>query len=261
MLLILAGVALATLTGQGNIIGNAENALGKYNNSVASEQQLLNEIEKYLIEHTNNGNTDSEEMLQIIIETSLTGGTVSGDTIIKFNKGDTLKESLKNANIMIEANEGYALDKIKIENIGEFTNLEELKNAENVLNNNITIIPIFEPDVIGMENPHEGDGIADKYQLVVTFASEDSVRGTLSFDKTVLTMYDERENFSSEGIAKLSEGNIPDVTALGRYMFDHWTDPQGTEYTTEELLEIELDADTTLTAHFRYVSSSGHDET
>ena len=47
MLLILAGVALATLTGQGNIIGNAENAVGKYNNSVADEQQLLNEIEKY----------------------------------------------------------------------------------------------------------------------------------------------------------------------------------------------------------------------
>ena len=38
---------MATLTGQGNIIGNAENAVGKYNNSVASEQQLLNEIEKY----------------------------------------------------------------------------------------------------------------------------------------------------------------------------------------------------------------------
>ena len=47
MLLILAGVTLATLTGQGNIIENAENAVGKYNNSVAPEQQLLNEIEKY----------------------------------------------------------------------------------------------------------------------------------------------------------------------------------------------------------------------
>ena len=55
MLLILAGVALASLTGQGNRIGNAENAVGNYNNSVASEQQLLNEIEKYFIEHTNGG--------------------------------------------------------------------------------------------------------------------------------------------------------------------------------------------------------------
>ena len=38
---------MATLTGQGNIIGNAENAVGKYNNSVTEEQALLNTIEKY----------------------------------------------------------------------------------------------------------------------------------------------------------------------------------------------------------------------
>ncbi len=56
MLLILAGVALTTLTGQGNIIGNAENAVGKYNNSVESEQQLLNEIEKYFQNYLEGGN-------------------------------------------------------------------------------------------------------------------------------------------------------------------------------------------------------------
>ena len=58
VLLILAGVALATLTGQGNIIGNAENAVGQYNNSVTKEQQLLNEIEKYFENHINGGNID-----------------------------------------------------------------------------------------------------------------------------------------------------------------------------------------------------------
>ena len=41
------------MAGQGNIIENAENAVGKYNNSVAGEQQLLNEIERYFIENTN----------------------------------------------------------------------------------------------------------------------------------------------------------------------------------------------------------------
>ena len=56
MLLILTGVALATLAGQGNIIGNAENAVGKYNNSVAEEQQLLNEIEKYFQNYLEGGN-------------------------------------------------------------------------------------------------------------------------------------------------------------------------------------------------------------
>ena len=52
VLLILAGVALSTLTGQGNIIGNAENAVGKYNDSVADEQTLLNSLEKYLVNYT-----------------------------------------------------------------------------------------------------------------------------------------------------------------------------------------------------------------
>ena len=61
VLLILAGVALATLTGQGNIIGNVENAVGKYNNSVEEEQQLLNEIEKYLINQTNKNDSENDE--------------------------------------------------------------------------------------------------------------------------------------------------------------------------------------------------------
>ena len=46
----IAGVVLATLTGQGNIIGNAENAVEKYNNKVEEEQIVINAIDKYLNE-------------------------------------------------------------------------------------------------------------------------------------------------------------------------------------------------------------------
>ena len=73
MLLILAGVALATLTGQGNIIGNAENAVGKYNNSVAEEQQLLNEIEKHFQNYLEGGNGDIEDSgisLSVVADTT-----------------------------------------------------------------------------------------------------------------------------------------------------------------------------------------------
>ena len=62
MLLILAGVALATLTGQGNIIGNSENAVNKYSNSIAAEQQFLNEIEKYFQNYLEEGNNLPEPM-------------------------------------------------------------------------------------------------------------------------------------------------------------------------------------------------------
>ena len=57
VLLILAGVALATLTGEGSIIQNAENAVAQYNNSVEKEQILINNVDKYL----ENGEIDSSE--------------------------------------------------------------------------------------------------------------------------------------------------------------------------------------------------------
>ena len=60
VLLILAGVALATLTGQGNILENANKAVEKYNEKALAEQGLLNEIEKKLIEYSNGGGTDTE---------------------------------------------------------------------------------------------------------------------------------------------------------------------------------------------------------
>ena len=69
VLLILAGVALATLTGQGNIIGNAENAVGKYNEEVSTEQKTLNAIEKFFMEKTDTNNpivTAKQESLTII---------------------------------------------------------------------------------------------------------------------------------------------------------------------------------------------------
>ena len=53
VLLILAGVVLATLTGQGSIIKNAENAVGKYNESVVKEEAILNSIDKYPPQQSN----------------------------------------------------------------------------------------------------------------------------------------------------------------------------------------------------------------
>lgn len=48
VLLILAGVALATLTGNDSIINNANTAVDKYNNKANEDQSLLNDINKML---------------------------------------------------------------------------------------------------------------------------------------------------------------------------------------------------------------------
>ncbi len=48
VLLILAGVALATLTGNGSIINNAQNAVNQYNNKAIDTQNFLNDVESML---------------------------------------------------------------------------------------------------------------------------------------------------------------------------------------------------------------------
>lgn len=48
VLLILAGVALATLTGNDSIINNAQNAVNQYNNKASDEGNFLNTIEDML---------------------------------------------------------------------------------------------------------------------------------------------------------------------------------------------------------------------
>ena len=82
VLLILAGVALATLTGQGNIIENAENAVGKYNNSVAKEQAMLNEIEKYFQNYLEVENGDKVEVQEPLVIPSEWNETVQTPEIM-----------------------------------------------------------------------------------------------------------------------------------------------------------------------------------
>ena len=99
VLLILAGVVLATLTGQGNIIGNAENAVGQYKNSVNSEQELINGIDKLLANYVNgdNGNNDNPPVVEIP-EVDANGLAIENTTI----KPD------ENSNIQIVIPAGFA---------------------------------------------------------------------------------------------------------------------------------------------------------
>ena len=48
VLLILAGVALATLNGNNNIIDNANKAVTKYNENAAADNQVIVEMNKLL---------------------------------------------------------------------------------------------------------------------------------------------------------------------------------------------------------------------
>ena len=54
VLLILAGVALATLTGNDSIMNNAQNAVNQYNNKAGQEENFLNTIEEMLNSYLHN---------------------------------------------------------------------------------------------------------------------------------------------------------------------------------------------------------------
>ena len=54
VLLILAGVALATLSGQGNILSNAENAVDQYQKTAGDDQEIINTVDNMLQKYLEN---------------------------------------------------------------------------------------------------------------------------------------------------------------------------------------------------------------
>ena len=102
VLLILAGVVIATLNGNDNIIKNANTAVGKYNEKVNEEQGILDTLEEKLREYTNGGSsnpTTPEEP-----ETPTTP-IVDSNGLAKENT--TIKPD-KNSNLQIVIPKGFA---------------------------------------------------------------------------------------------------------------------------------------------------------
>ncbi len=94
VLLILAGVVIATLNGNDNIIKNANTAVGIYNEKVNEEQGILDTLEEKLREYTNGGSsnpTTPEEP-----GTPPTTPTVDSNGLA--TKPTTIKPSTNNAN-------------------------------------------------------------------------------------------------------------------------------------------------------------------
>ena len=73
VLLILAGVVIATLNGNDNIIKNANTAVGKYNEKVNEEQVVLNTLEEKLKEYTEKRDDQNNE------NTGITATEVASD--------------------------------------------------------------------------------------------------------------------------------------------------------------------------------------
>ena len=100
VLLILAGVVIATLNGNDNIIKNANTAVGKYNEKVNEEQGILNTLEEKLREYTNGGSSNPTTP-----EEPGTPPTVDSNGLA--TKPTTIKPD-KNSNLQIVIPAGFA---------------------------------------------------------------------------------------------------------------------------------------------------------
>ena len=107
----------------------------------------------------------------------------------------------------------YALD--KVENNGLRVSTDPEYNVVKVY---------YEADVKGTdpENPDKGDTIPDKYQVEVKF---EAVNGTVSLDRTYVTLVDEEGNYAENGKGFLTEAQIATATANTGYDQDSlvWT--------------------------------------
>ena len=105
VLLILAGVVIATLNGNDNIIKNVNTTVGKYNEKVNEEQGILDTLEEKLREYTNGGSsnpTTPEEP-----ETPPTTPTVDSNGLAT-KKETIIPDEKNNPNLQIVIPAGFA---------------------------------------------------------------------------------------------------------------------------------------------------------
>ena len=105
VLLILAGVVIATLNGNDNIIKNANTAVGKYNEKVNEEQGILDTLEEKLKEYTRGESSNSTTPGEPETPPPTPTPTVDSNGLAKENT--TIKPD-KNSNLQIVIPTGFA---------------------------------------------------------------------------------------------------------------------------------------------------------
>ena len=109
-----------------------------------------------------------------------------------------------------------------------------------------------------------GDGIPDKYQVVVNYKSSNTQYGTVKKSSEVITLKDNDGKYAATGSIKV--GDTAACTSLSRVYFNNWTITgtkfaEGTVTTNQTLnsaIQVEGGKEYTITANFGRSSSSGN---
>ena len=160
------------------------------------------------------------------------------------------------------ANLNYAFDKWIVRDVNHPEGIEINDPSTYIIHSNTVFYASFEEDHHGSDStdPEQPDNVPDKYQAEVSFAA---VNGTVSFNKTYVTLYDKQGNYAEDGTGRLTQNQIATATANSGYHFVNWTPQtpkQGMEITSEGAVFTANYAINTYTAAVRFLNEDTGEE-
>ena len=246
--------------------GGSPYALDKVkNNPLTIDTEAANNIIRvYYAKDTNgNGKPDYKEETYNVNFVAETNGTLTGTTLYSGILANTRIGNITGFAMPVPtANLNYAFDKWIVRDVNHPEGIEINDPSTYIIHSNTVFYASFEEDHHGSDStdPEQPDNVPDKYQAEVSFAA---VNGTVSFNKTYVTLYDKQGNYAEDGTGRLTQNQIATATANSGYHFVNWTPQtpkQGMEITSEGAVFKANYAINTYTAAVRFLNEDTGEE-
>ncbi|MED9804571.1 MAG: hypothetical protein U0K30_14120 [[Clostridium] innocuum] len=246
--------------------GGSPYALDKVkNNPLTIDTEAANNIIRvYYAKDTNgNGKPDYKEETYNVNFVAETNGTLTGTTLYSGILANTRIGNITGFAMPVPtANLNYAFDKWIVRDVNHPEGIEINDPSTYIIHSNTVFYASFEEDHHGSDStdPEQPDNVPDKYQAEVSFAA---VNGTVSFNKTYVTLYDKQGNYAEDGTGRLTQNQIATATANSGYHFVNWTPQtpkQGLEITSEGAAFTANYAINTYTAAVRFLNEDTGEE-
>ena len=210
-----------------------------------------------------NGKPDYKEETYNVNFVTEANGTLTGTTLYSGILANTRIGDIAGFAMPVPtANLNYAFDKWIVRDVNHPEGIEINDPSTYIIHSNTVFYASFEEDHHGSDStdPEQPDNVPDKYQAEVSFAA---VNGTVSFNKTYVTLYDKQGNYAEDGTGRLAQNQIATATANSGYHFVNWTPQtpkQGMEITSEGAAFTAHYAINTYTAVVRFLNEDTGEE-
>ncbi|MCR0300726.1 hypothetical protein MKA48_01540 [[Clostridium] innocuum] len=151
-----------------------------------------------------NGKPDYKEETYNVNFVAEANGTLTGTTLYSGILANTRIGNIAGFAMPVPtANLNYAFDKWIVRDVNHPEGIEINDPSTYIIHSNTVFYASFEEDHHGSDStdPEQPDNVPDKYQAEVSFAA---VNGTVSFNKTYVTLYDKQGNYAEDGTGRLT---------------------------------------------------------